>query len=69
LARESRRRLIIHKVKTKEGRRAAVPELADCNIYVRSRRAGERVMASVSRFLTNRLRLKVNEACGDAGGE
>jgi RNA-directed DNA polymerase len=34
----------------------------DCNIYVRSHRAGERVMASVSRFLTNRLRLKVNEA-------
>ena len=27
-----------------------------------SRRAGERVMASASRFLTNRLRLKVNEA-------
>ena len=34
----------------------------DCNIYVRSRRAGEQVMASVSRFLTNKLRLKVNEA-------
>ena len=34
----------------------------DCNIYVRSRRAGERVMASVGRFLTNKLRLKVNEA-------
>src|SRR6201981_52907 len=34
----------------------------DCNIYVRSRRAGERVMASVSRFLTNKLKLKVNEA-------
>ena len=34
----------------------------DCNIYVRSRRAGERVMASVSRFLTDKLRLKVNEA-------
>src|SRR3989304_5432752 len=33
----------------------------DCNIYVCSRRAGERVMASVSRFLTNKLRLKVNE--------
>ena len=32
------------------------------NIYVRSRRAGERIMASVSRFLTNMLRLKVNEA-------
>ena len=34
----------------------------DCNIYVRSRRAGERIKASVSRFLTNKLRLKVNEA-------
>src|SRR5260221_7663262 len=33
----------------------------DCNIYVRSRRAGERVMASVSRFLTSKLRLRVNE--------
>ena len=32
------------------------------NIYVRSRRAGDRVMASVSRFLTGKLRLKVNEA-------
>ena len=34
----------------------------DCNIYVRSRRAGERVMASACRFLTTRLRLKVNES-------
>ena len=34
----------------------------DCNIYVRSRRAGERVMASVSRFVSTRLRLKVNES-------
>ena len=34
----------------------------DCNIYVRSRRAGERVMASVSRFLTRRLQLRVNES-------
>lgn len=34
----------------------------DCNIYVRSRRAGERVMASVSRFLTEKLKLKVNES-------
>jgi len=32
----------------------------DCNIYVRSKRAGERVMASVSRFLERRLKLKVN---------
>lgn len=34
----------------------------DCNIYVRSRRAGERVMASVTRFLTEKLKLKVNES-------
>ena len=34
----------------------------DCNIYVRSHRAGERVMASVSRFLTRKLRLKVNQS-------
>jgi len=34
----------------------------DCNIYVRSRRAGERVMASVTWFLTQKLKLKVNEA-------
>ncbi|MDO9070417.1 MAG: group II intron reverse transcriptase/maturase, partial [Deltaproteobacteria bacterium] len=32
----------------------------DCNIYVRSVRAGERVMASVSRFLEKKLKLKVN---------
>ena len=34
----------------------------DCNVYGCSRRAGERVMASVSRFLTTKLRLKVNES-------
>lgn len=32
----------------------------DCNIYVSSRRAGERVMGSVSRFITRRLKLRVN---------
>jgi len=32
----------------------------DCNIYVRSRRSGERVLASIERFLKDRLRLKVN---------
>jgi RNA-directed DNA polymerase len=32
----------------------------DCNIYVRSKKAGERVMESISRFLEKRLRLKVN---------
>jgi RNA-directed DNA polymerase len=33
----------------------------DSNIYVRSRRAGERVMASITRFITRKLKLKVNE--------
>jgi len=31
----------------------------DCNVYVKSRRAGERVMASLKAFLTGKLRLKV----------
>ena len=33
----------------------------DCNIYVKSKRAGERVMASVTQFITQRLKLKVNQ--------
>lgn len=32
----------------------------DCNIYVRSRSAGARVMKSLTKFLERRLRLKVN---------
>jgi hypothetical protein len=32
----------------------------DCNIMVKSQRAGERVMASVSRFVSDSLRLTVN---------
>jgi RNA-directed DNA polymerase len=32
----------------------------DCNIYVRSERAGYRVMESVSRFITKKLKLRVN---------
>jgi RNA-directed DNA polymerase len=32
----------------------------DCNIYVRSERAGQRVMESVSSFITNKLKLRVN---------
>jgi RNA-directed DNA polymerase len=32
----------------------------DCNIYVRSIRAGQRVMSSLTRFITRRLKLKVN---------
>ncbi len=34
----------------------------DGNIYVRSERAGQRVMASLTEFIKRRLRLKVNEA-------
>src|SRR6266545_2583680 len=34
----------------------------DSNIYVRSERAGKRVMESITRFITQRLKLKVNEA-------
>lgn len=34
----------------------------DCNIYVRSQRAGERVLQSVKKFLEKHLRLKINEA-------
>jgi RNA-directed DNA polymerase len=34
----------------------------DCNIYVRSRRAGERVMESLKRFISTKLKLKVNES-------
>ena len=34
----------------------------DCNIYVRSERAGHRVMESITRFITQKLKLKVNEA-------
>jgi len=33
----------------------------DCNIYVGSERAGQRVMASVSRFITQKLKLRVNQ--------
>jgi RNA-directed DNA polymerase len=33
----------------------------DSNIYVRSRRAGERVMGSIVRFITTKLKLKVNQ--------
>lgn len=34
----------------------------DCNIYVRSERAGKRVMDSVTRFIMRKLRLKVNDS-------
>lgn len=34
----------------------------DCNIYVKSKTAGERVMASITRFLADTLKLTVNAA-------
>lgn len=34
----------------------------DCNTYVKSKRAGERVMQSVKKFVEQRLKLKVNES-------
>ena len=34
----------------------------DCNLYVRSERAGHRVMTSIKRIITQKLKLKVNEA-------
>ena len=43
-------------------RRGFVRYADDCNIYVRSRRAGERVMTSVTSFVTKRLQLQVNTA-------
>src|SRR3989339_2246135 len=39
----------------------------DCNVYVRSRRAGERVLASLTSYLQNRLKLKVNAAKSAVG--
>jgi RNA-directed DNA polymerase len=34
----------------------------DSNIYVRSQRSGQRLMESITRFITHKLKLKVNEA-------
>jgi RNA-directed DNA polymerase len=34
----------------------------DCNIYVGSERAGQRVMENITHFITHRLKLKVNQA-------
>jgi RNA-directed DNA polymerase len=39
----------------------------DSNVYVRSKRAGYRVLGSLSRFLSTRLKLKVNEAKSAVG--
>jgi len=39
----------------------------DCNIYVRSERAGRRVMASVEKFINRRLRLELNASKSAVG--
>jgi len=39
----------------------------DCNLYVRSRRAGQRVLRSVTNFLWKRLKLRVNESKSAVG--
>lgn len=39
----------------------------DCNIYVKTERAGQRVMESVTKFLETKLRLKVNRAKSAVG--
>ena len=45
-----------------EGGGVKFPSATRRNIYVRSERAGQRVMAGITRFITRRLKLKVNEA-------
>ena len=40
----------------------------DCNIYVRSEQAGRRVMESITRFITEQLKLKVNETKSAVAG-
>jgi len=34
----------------------------DCNIYVKSKRAGERVLSSITNFIESKLKLRVNES-------
>ena len=52
---------VLDKELEKRGHRS-VRYADDCNIYVRSQRAGERVLAGMERFLEKRLKLKVNKA-------
>ena len=45
-----------------EGGGVRFPSATRRNIYVRSERAGQRVMESITRFIRRKLKLKVNEA-------
>ena len=49
-------------VRFREGLGVRFPRATRRNIYVRSRRAGERVMTNITRYLTKKLKLKVNES-------
>jgi hypothetical protein len=70
--RPSRAIAIINSIEGQSIGTAVRPELArrglrfvryadDCNIFVRSERAGQRVMASIRRFLKHSMRFQVNE--------
>ena len=61
LGRTSRMKRELH-VRFCEGGGVQFPSATRRNIYVRSERAGHRVMKSLTRFITQTLRLKVNEA-------
>jgi len=52
-----------------EGGGVKAPSATRRNVYVCSLRAGERVMASVERFLERRLKRKVNRAKSAVAGE
>ena len=56
--------VVLDELDTELGRRGLrfVRYADDCNIYVRSERAGKRVMESVTRFIEKRMRLVVNRA-------
>jgi hypothetical protein len=45
--------------------RGKFPRSTHCNIYVKSRKAGERVMTSITDFIEKKLKLKVNHEKSD----
>jgi RNA-directed DNA polymerase len=55
--------IVLHELDSELARRGLrfVRYADDCNIFVRSARAGKRVMDSIRRFLESRMRLPINE--------
>lgn len=55
--------IVLHELDTELARRGHrfVRYADDCNVYVRSERAGQRVMSSLRTFIERRLRLTINE--------